>query len=347
MNSTIIHVQPLGSPWETIDPFLVCAHHVDSYPAGNGLFGPDTLTGRDSDGANGWRMYHGRTVPGFPAHPHRGFETITILRKGVVDHADSLGNSARFGEGDVQWLTAGRGIVHSEMFPLLNQLGPNPLELFQIWLNLPARSKMVEPHFKMFWAKDIPVYMPNGDDGSVEVRCIVGTPDLANPSLPPAPPVDSWAAQQDADMAIWTIKMAPGATWTLPASLGLLTRRQLFFYKGESMTIGGTCVVADSAIEVRCSEKLQLVNGSEPSEVFMLQGRPIGEPVVQGGPFVMNSSREIEQAYADFERTRFGKWDWPTNAPVHGREKSKFESRQLQEYALVTPSSSQGRQCLW
>ena len=327
MTSAIINVQPLGSPWETIDPFLVCVHHVDNYPAGNGLLGPFSLEGRNLEGTNGWRMYHGRTVPGFPAHPHRGFETITILRKGVVDHADSLGNSARFGDGDVQWLTAGRGIVHSEMFPLLNQLGPNPLELFQIWLNLPARSKMVEPHFKMFWAKDIPVHMPNGDDGSVEVRCIVGALELAIPSRPPAPPVDSWAAEQNADVAIWTIKMAPGAKWTLPASLVKLTRRQLFFHKGESMTIDGSFVRADSAIEVHCSEKLQLVNGSEPSELLMLQGRPIGEPIVQSGPFVMNSAREIEQAHADFERTRFGAWDWPTIDPVHGREKSKFESR--------------------
>jgi redox-sensitive bicupin YhaK (pirin superfamily) len=327
MTSAIIKIQPLGSPWETIDPFLVCVHHVDNYPAGNGLFGPDTPKGRDMEGANGWRMYRGRTVPGFPAHPHRGFETITILSKGVVDHADSLGNSARFGQGDVQWLTAGRGIVHSEMFPLLNQLGPNPLELFQIWLNLPARSKMVEPHFKMFWAENIPVHKPNGNDGSVEVRCIVGTSDLANPTLPPAPPFGSWAAEQSADMAIWTIKMAPGAMWTLPTSSGRQTRRQLFFYKGESMTIDGTCVEADSAIEVRCSEKLQLVNGSRQSEVVMLQGRPIGEPIVQNGPFVMNSNREIEQAYDDFQSTRFGSWDWPRFDPVHQREKSRFESR--------------------
>ena len=97
----------------------------------------------DFAGADGWRMYHGSIVPGFPQHPHRGFETVTFVRQGFIDHSDSLGATARFGRGDVQWLTAGEGIVHCEMFPLLDREGPNPCELFQIWLNLPAADKMV------------------------------------------------------------------------------------------------------------------------------------------------------------------------------------------------------------
>ena len=88
-------------------------------------------------------MCHGERVPGFPQHPHRGFETVTVARKGLIDHSDSLGAKARFGEGDVQWMPAGRGIVHSEMFPLLQRNAPNPTEFFQIWLNLPAKGKMV------------------------------------------------------------------------------------------------------------------------------------------------------------------------------------------------------------
>ncbi|MBU6503016.1 MAG: pirin family protein, partial [Burkholderiales bacterium] len=155
MSSPIVQIKPLGFPWSTVDPFLFCAYHDDAYPRANGQMGPAaSLAGRDIgqdfSRKDGWSMYHGSTVPGFPPHPHRGFETVTIVRRGLIDHSDSLGATARFGQGDVQWLTAGAGVVHSEMFPLLAQDQPNPLELFQIWLNLPAASKMADPHFTMF-----------------------------------------------------------------------------------------------------------------------------------------------------------------------------------------------------
>jgi len=272
-------------------------------------------------------MYYGRKVPGFPAHPHRGFETITILRKGVVDHADSMGNSARYAAGDVQWLTAGRGINHSEMFPLLNREAPNPFELFQIWLNLPARSKMVAPNFKMLWAENIPVYQIQDKIGYVEIRCIVGSPGEEFPKAPPTPPNDSWASAPNADLAIWTIKLSPHAKWTLPPASGSGTRRQLFYFMGEGMLMGGHQVDALTSIELSCNEPMELINGSEVSELLMLQGRPIGELVVQDGPFVMNSTDEVSQAYEDYRQTQFGGWEWPSNDPVHDRDRSRFESR--------------------
>ena len=116
--SAIVSVKPLGFPWVTIDPFLFCVYHDDAYPKANTQMGPDvSLAGRDLgqdfSRKDGWSMYHGNPVPGFPGHPHRGFETVTIVRKGLIDHSDSLGATARFGGGDVQWLTAGKGIVHS------------------------------------------------------------------------------------------------------------------------------------------------------------------------------------------------------------------------------------------
>ena len=114
MADSVLQTVPLGFQWATADPFLFCVHHVDDYPAGNDRMGPvGTLAGReignDFAGIDGWRMYHGTTVPGFPQHPHRGFETVTFVRSGLIDHSDSLGATARFGRGDVQWLTAGQG----------------------------------------------------------------------------------------------------------------------------------------------------------------------------------------------------------------------------------------------
>lgn len=158
-----LQIKAFGTQWETLDPFLFCVHHDDNYLAANPDMSPKaSLAGRnlgqDFSGKVGWSMYHGNPVPGFPAHPHRGFDTVTIVRKGLVDHSDSLGATASFGRGDVQWLTAGKGIVHAEIFPLLNTDADNPLELFQIWLNLPAANKMAPPHFTMFWADAILVW---------------------------------------------------------------------------------------------------------------------------------------------------------------------------------------------
>ena len=274
-------------------------------------------------------MYHGNPVPGFPGHPHRGFETVTVVRKGRIDHSDSLGATARFGDGDVQWLTAGKGIVHSEMFPLLDATAPNPLELFQIWLNLPARNKMVAPHFTMFWAEDIPRFTATDAEGrTTHVASVAGRigPVQGAPGEggPLAPPPDSWAAQPDADLAIWTIRMAPGARWTLPAASGVGTRRSLYFFKGQSVTIADQRVASHAVVEVRADAEVELVNGDTEAEFLVLQGRPIGEPVVQYGPFVMNTQAEIAQTMQDYRRTQFGGWPWPDDAPVHGRDPARF-----------------------
>jgi len=335
-NGPVLQIKPLGFPWETADPFLFCVYHDDAYPNGNGSLGPAaSLAGRaigqDFSRKDGWSMYHGDAVPGFPAHPHRGFETVTVVRKGLIDHADSLGAAARYGGGDVQWLTTGRGVVHSEMFPLLDDARPNPLELFQIWLNLPAASKMSAPHFTMFWAEDMPRRVAVDDWGATtEIAVIAGalrdggeTSGTAGVVQPLAPPPDSWAAREQADIAIWTIRMSPGARWTMPAaSAG--TRRTLYLFKGGPVTVGGAEVSGPAAIEVRADVAIELANGKAVSEFLLLQGRPIGEPVVQHGPFVMNSQAEIVQTFADYQRTRFGGWPWPDAAPVHGHEAARF-----------------------
>ena len=327
-SAAILKIKPLGFPWDTIDPFLFCAYHDDAYPAGNANMGPAvSLAGRqlgqDFSRQNGWSMYHGQTVPGFPSHPHRGFETVTIVRKGLIDHADSLGAAARFGRGDVQWLTAGRGIVHAEMFPLLATDQANPLELFQIWLNLPVASKMAPPHFTMFWSQDVVRRVTQDEAGrSTELAVIAGR--LQDAEAPQPPPPDSWAAQLDADVAIWTLRMDPGARWTLPATAGAQTQRSLYFFKGEQVEIDGELLMQHAALELS-GRAVTLVNrGSIDAEFLLLQGKPIGEPVAQYGPFVMNTQAEIRQTVADYQRTQFGGWPWPDSGPVHGREPTRF-----------------------
>jgi hypothetical protein len=317
----------LGFPWPTRDPFLFCVHHLDAYPAGDERQGPrDSLAGRrigmDFTLKDGWRMYHGERVPGFPAHPHRGFETVTVARQGYIDHADSLGAAARYGHGDVQWMTAGRGIVHSEMFPLVHPDADNPTELFQIWLNLPARHKMVEPHFSMLWNQSIPVHRVSASGaGSTEVVTVAGA---YQGKLPPAPPPHSWASEAEADVAIWTLRMEPGAVFELPAGRRPETLRTLYFFHGNRLKVDHRWVEHHAAIHLAKSESTRLENGSAPAEVLMLQGRPLREPVAHHGPFVMNTQEELAQAMVDYRQTRFGGWPWDDAEPVHPREGGRF-----------------------
>ncbi|MEO7402283.1 MAG: pirin family protein [Burkholderiales bacterium] len=326
MTSPILEAAALGVQWRTRDPFLFCVYHFDRYPSANEKFGPAApLTGRDIgqdfSGIDGWRMYHGQVVPGFPQHPHRGFETVTIVRHGYIDHSDSLGAAARFGEGDVQWLTAGEGIVHSEMFPLFDRAAPNPVELFQIWLNLPAKDKFAPPHFKMLWANEIPVRTFTDDrGGTTKVTLFAGTLDDAKPL---APPPNSWAAQDDHDVAIWTISLGPGARWAMPSARGgAKTTRSLYFFAGKSVRIADKRFDQHAELLVDASRAIELESLDGPCEVALLQGRPIAEPVSQHGPFVMNTRAELQTAFNDYQRTQFGGWPWPVDDPVHGAAKA-------------------------
>jgi hypothetical protein len=342
---SVLAVVPLRSmPWPTLDPFLFCVHHLDAYPEGDERMAPRaSLAGRnlgsDFEGKDGWRMYHGEVVPGFPSHPHRGFETVTIVRRGFIDHSDSLGATARFGAGDVQWLTAGKGIVHCEMFPLREREQANPVELFQLWLNLHSADKMADPHFTMLWRPTIPVRRVVDDAGrAATIAAVAG--DLAG-APPPAPPPRSWAARPASAVAIATITLEPGARLTLPAidrrspspgdaarsgeagPLAADVQRVLYFFAGATLAVGGRQVDVRHAIQLGPGA-IELAAGAEPCDVLLLQGRPIGEPVAQHGPFVMNSPQEIRQAYADYQRTRFGGWPWPSADPVHPRERGRF-----------------------
>jgi quercetin 2,3-dioxygenase len=327
MNNIIKSVKPLGFPWQTQDPFIFCVHHEDFYPKGNDGMGPDaSLAGRvlGQDFAmnkEGWRMYHGKRVPGFPAHPHCGFETVTVTTKGLIDHSDSLGAAGRFGFGDVQWMTAGKGVQHCEMFPLVNRHQENPLELFQIWLNLPRSKKKTNPYFAMLWADDIPLFTAIDEKGRRTcVKVIAG--QIENIEAPhPAP--DSWAADPHHEVAIWLISLDAHAQWKLPAASGTVNR-SLYFYKGDSLHLEGQEFTRHQAIELVADKAATLVNGGSESFLLLLQGKPINEPVVQYGPFVGNSQEDIQEAMQVYQATQFGGWPWPTEEHVHPREMGRF-----------------------
>lgn len=322
MSSPIIKVEELGFPWVGLDPFIMTVHHVDHYPAGNEVLGPAApLDGRrigsDFSYQDGWSMYHGDAVPGFPQHPHRGFETVTVVRRGYVDHSDSLGATARYGGGDVQWLTTGSGIQHSEMFPLIDEGRPNPLELFQIWLNLPPESKMVPAHFSMLWSEDIPTVA--GGPG-VAIDVMAGEIDGVRP---PAPPPDSWASRRDSHLGIWLVRLDPGATWELPIAPASVNR-MLHCVAGDDVRVAGASVADGIGTQVRPDAPVLLENRGDPAEFLLLQGQPIDAPVFQMGPFVMNTPEELRQAFDDYNRTGFGGWPWSTRSPVHARSDGRF-----------------------
>ncbi len=322
--SAIKHQFPLGFQWETQDPFLFCVHHEDAFPVGNEYMGPAKThfkgrqLGDDFIIKDGFRMYHGKTVPGFPGHPHRGFETVTVVRKGIVDHADSLGAAGRYGNGDVQWMTAGKGVQHSEMFPLISDKEENPMELFQVWLNLPKKNKMVEPYFRMLWRESIPyLYF---DNKKVLVELIAGRWDKDKAA---APPPDSWAAPDENEVFIVNIVMEPNSQVTLPFSDGLVNR-SLYFYEGDSLSINETNFTKYTGVYLDAKVETTLKSGDSAVSIFILQGKPINEQVMQYGPFVMNTKEEIQQAFDDYHKTKFGGWPWPKYDQVHDRSRPRF-----------------------
>jgi redox-sensitive bicupin YhaK (pirin superfamily) len=263
-------------------------------------------------------MYHGDRVPGFPVHPHRGFETITIVRKGYVDHADSLGAAGRYGQGDVQWMTAGSGIQHSEMFPLLRTDRENTVELFQIWLNLPKKNKMVPPHFKMLWSESIPKIKLS--DQQSEMTLIAGS---WNGKLAVQPPPNSWATQSENEVFIALIKLKAGDKFILPKN-SKVPHRALYFYEGSQIKIEDKVFSSQTGFILSGQNEISVLAPSSEIDFLILQGAEIHEPVVQHGPFVMNSKDEIIQTIQDYQRTEFGGWPWERRDMVHGPKIERF-----------------------
>jgi quercetin 2,3-dioxygenase len=174
----------------------------------------------------------------------------------------------------------------------------------------------------MLWSRDVPrCTFTDGNGKATEVTVIAG--ELDGKRAPPPPP-HSWAARPDTDVAIWTIRMEAGATWKLPPAKNPEAVRTLYFFVGSSLRLAGEEVREHAGLVVESDDELPLEAGESPVELLMLQGRPIGEPVVQYGPFVMNRREEIERAMIDYRETRFGGWPWPSEDPVHARDAGRF-----------------------
>jgi quercetin 2,3-dioxygenase len=226
---------------------------------------------------------------GAPDHPHRGFETVTYVLDGEMEHADSAGHRGRLGPGDVQWMTAGRGIVHSEMpSPAMRQRGGR-MHGFQIWVNLPARAKMTAPHYQEILRAGIPEAAT--PDGRASVHVLAGEALGANAVIETTTPIG---------LQHWTF--ARGAAVDVPVPLEHAA--YVYVFDGALQVSGRE--VKDGQLAVLGGGNSVHLEAGERAQALLLSGVPLREPVVQYGPFVMNTEHEIMQAVEDYQAGRLG-----------------------------------------
>lgn len=223
-------------------------------------------------------------IGGFPAHPHRGFETVTYMLHGAMRHKDHLGNEGVIASGDVQWMTAGRGVIHSEMPEQTDGL----LHGFQLWLNLPASEKMKPAAYQEYASAQIPVLDP---EEGVRVKLIAGT--LSRQGANVQGPV----AGNSTEPTYLDIDMAPGATWELAVKPQQTVLLLVFSGATTELSAGQMGIYQQG-------EALSLSASEQGARALLLAGTPIREPVSQYGPFVMNTEEEIKQAIRDYNAGR-------------------------------------------
>jgi quercetin 2,3-dioxygenase len=235
-------------------------------------------------------------MAGFPSHPHRGFETVTYMLDGRMRHEDHLGNRGDLGPGDVQWMTAAHGIIHSEM----PQQSEGRMRGFQLWLNLPSKEKMKPASYRDIPAAAIPrVELPHGG----EVKVIAGTLELDGNLT--SGPVNSADARLSTDPMYLDVRLPAGEKFSVPIAAG--HNAFLYAYEGSAKigAAGATKPLPHRAAGVLSDgDVIRAEAGPEGAHFLLLAARPLREPVVQYGPFVMNTREEIEQALADYRDGR-------------------------------------------
>jgi hypothetical protein len=250
------------------DPFIFAVHHVHSFKAGE--------------------------VAGFPAHPHRGFETITYVLEGGFNHGDSRGNKGSYGNGDVQWMTAGSGVLHSEMF-ITDKDKPTHFDGFQIWLNLPAKLKMSEPTYQMLWKNDVPVVdiRDEATNKNVNIKIIAGKVGDKQAKI-----------EKSVPLSFLHVKIDPNHEWNF--NIPKEHNNFLYIIKGEAI-FDDTKVSNQSYVLMgHDSDTFSVKSGNEGVEFLLFEGQPYNEPFAHRGPFVMNTQQELQQAWTDFYSGKFG-----------------------------------------
>ncbi|MGY2266516.1 pirin family protein [Pseudomonas sp. SDO5561_S422] len=228
---------------------------------------------------------------GVGQHPHRGFETVTIVYEGEVEHRDSTGAGGTIGPGDVQWMTAARGIIHEEFHSEAFARSGGALEMVQLWVNLPARDKMTDAGYQTILDGDIPT-LPLADNAG-SLRLIAGEFDGVKGPARTFTPID-----------VWDMRLKAGRSVTLDLHAGRNTA--LVVLRG-TVRINGTEVAREGQLALFERDGTQLrLESSDDAMVLLLSGEPIDEPIVGHGPFVMNTEQEIHQAFADYQSGQFG-----------------------------------------
>lgn len=235
------------------------------------------------------------TRRGVGQHPHRGFETVTIVYDGEVEHRDSTGQGGVIGPGDVQWMTAGSGILHEEFHSTHYAQTGGPFEMVQLWVNLPAKDKMTPPGYQAIQSADIPVLPLTDAAGEVagQVRVIAGQFDTVQ-----------GPAQTFTPMNVWDVRVQGGRTVSLAQAEGWAS--MLVVLEG-TVQVNGETVLRPAQMATLSAQGREIrIESSGDAKLLLLAGEPIDEPVVGYGPFVMNSQAEIVQAIDDFNSGKFG-----------------------------------------